>query len=126
MYFENPTQVIFEDPDNPGEWLKGIAYRDEVICACCGGAFEIDDIEQSKTGEKGIYTYFYWEDLSDAIYGGELPEGLGMTDDFKIVEVAIYDDEAEYVQETFSEWESDLSEEDEAAWIEYFDSHFPQ
>ena len=126
MYFEKPTQIVFEDPDNPGEWLIGIAYRDEAICACCGGVFNLDEIENNKTGEKGIHSYIYWEDLSDAIYGGELPEGLGMTDDFKIVEVAVYDDEAEYEQETFSEWESDLSEEDEAAWIRYFDSHFPQ
>ena len=23
----------------------GIAYNDEVICACCGGIFELDEIE---------------------------------------------------------------------------------
>ena len=28
-YFDRPTQVVFADPDNPGEWLVGIAYKDD-------------------------------------------------------------------------------------------------
>ena len=43
-YFNRPTQVMFADPDNAGEWIVGIAYKDEIICACCGGAFGITEI----------------------------------------------------------------------------------
>ena len=28
-YFDKPKQVVFADPENPGDWLCGIAYRDE-------------------------------------------------------------------------------------------------
>ena len=124
MYFDKPTQVIFADPDNPGAWLKGIGYKDEVLCACCGGVFTIDYIEKNKTSEKGIYLYSYWEDLSDAIYGGELPEGLGMNIDYKIVEVGEYDDESTYEQTSFLDSDCDSFEEEDTEWIEYFNSQF--
>lgn len=39
-YFEIPTQVKFWD----GRYIGGIAYRDEIICGCCGGIFGISDI----------------------------------------------------------------------------------
>lgn len=39
-YFEIPTQVKFWD----GRYIDGIAYRDEIICGCCGGIFRISDI----------------------------------------------------------------------------------
>ena len=39
-YFEIPTQVKFWD----GCYIDGIAYRDEIICGCCGGIFRISDI----------------------------------------------------------------------------------
>lgn len=39
-YFEVPTQVKFWD----GRYIGGIAYRDEIICGCCGGIFRISDI----------------------------------------------------------------------------------
>lgn len=42
-YYYEPTMVKFEDPDNDG-WLYGIAFHDEIICACCGGIFEIVDL----------------------------------------------------------------------------------
>ena len=42
-YYYEPTMVKFEDPDSDG-WLYGIAYKEEIICACCGGIFEIVDL----------------------------------------------------------------------------------
>lgn len=27
-----------------GRYIDGIAYRDEIICGCCGGTFRINDI----------------------------------------------------------------------------------
>ena len=78
-YFERPKQVVFADPDNPGEWLVGIAHRDEIICACCGGVFEIDEvinmaIEDGVTNP--IYEYEDWVDIAYEIAGDGLPIGL--------------------------------------------------
>lgn len=42
-YFEVPTQVKFFDYDGR-HYVGGIAYRDEIICGCCGGIFNISDI----------------------------------------------------------------------------------
>lgn len=42
-YFEVPTQVKFWDYEG-GHYLGGIAYRDEIICGCCGGIFDISEI----------------------------------------------------------------------------------
>lgn len=44
-YFEVPTQVKFFDYDGR-HYVGGIAYRDEIICGCCGGIFNISDIYQ--------------------------------------------------------------------------------
>jgi hypothetical protein len=43
-YFETPKQVMFHDIDNPHSWLVGIGYKDEIICACCGGVYEIAEV----------------------------------------------------------------------------------
>lgn len=39
--FGIPTQVTFVSTD--GEDCCGIAYRDEIICACCGGIHEVSE-----------------------------------------------------------------------------------
>ena len=87
--FETPKQVIFADPDNPGEWIAGIAYREEIICACCGGIFEISDVVDAAI-ENGvinaIYPYEDWVDFAAEITGGEMPEGLRFADGDRIVE----------------------------------------
>ena len=78
-FYEKPKQVIFADPENPGDWLAGIAFHDSIICSCCGGVFEIEDvIAQAKADGviNPIYAYEDWSDLTDDIYGGVLPEGL--------------------------------------------------
>ena len=109
-FYEKPKQVIFADPENPGDWLAGIAFHDCIICSCCGGVFEIEDVvKQAK--EDGvvnpIYEYEDWSDLTDDIFGGILPEGLEYTDTEEgqmIVESAT----TEYEQHSFN-----LEEEEE-------------
>ena len=88
MIFEKPCQVVFADPDEKG-WLCGIAYGEEIICGCCGSIFEIADIVEAAM-ERGcrqaIYPYDEWIDITEAIAGGELPEGLDKNDDYETVE----------------------------------------
>ena len=99
-YFNNPAQVVFADPDNPGEWLVGIAYRDQIICACCGGTFDIDEVIElaHEDGVKcAIHEYREWNDIADEIVGGELPETLDRNEDNEIYEVPT----EEYEQHTF-------------------------
>ena len=60
-WYEIPTQVIFIPQ---GECpCAGIAYRDEVICGCCGGVFCMDEVL--------IVKEYPWEGLYDAIIGGD-------------------------------------------------------
>ena len=94
-----PKQVVFADPDNVGEWLVGISYKDEVICACCGKVFKLEEVVNAAKEAKVINpVYFYktWVDITDDISGGELPEGLEATND-GIIEV---------VDETFEDEET--------------------
>ena len=98
-FYERPVQVVFADPENPGDWLNGIAFRDVIICSCCGGIFEIDEVI-NVAKEDGvinpIYPYADWNDLTDSVVGGMLPEGLEHTwvedDEYKIVETAKVED----------------------------------
>ena len=108
-YFDRPTQVVFADPDNPGEWLVGIAYRDEIICGCCGGVFEIADVLESAVlggAKNAIYEYSEWNNIADEIIGGELPEALNRNEDGKIYEIS----DEDYEQHSFL-----LEEEEETA-----------
>ena len=74
MYFEEPVQVVFADPDATGEWICGIAYRDEIICGCCGGVFDISEILEIAAEdniEDPIHSFgLDWVDLSPAIKEG--------------------------------------------------------
>lgn len=74
-YFEIPTQVMFWD-EGEGKYAFGIGYRDEIICGCCGGIFEIEDIvAETPSGQQPIYSYGDdWTDLSEEIFGGEYPD----------------------------------------------------
>lgn len=49
-YFETPKQVQWIDEDTNGV-CTGIAYKDEIICACCGGTTPKDE----------------WQDLTDLL-----------------------------------------------------------
>ncbi|MBO5804230.1 MAG: hypothetical protein J6R25_04060 [Bacteroidales bacterium] len=109
-YFETPKQVMFHDIDDPHSWLPGIAYKDEIICACCGGVYEIAEVCELSEGyvDQAIYPYEDWINLADEIYGGELPEGLTINEEDRIVEESAVDAE-EYEQYAFH-----LEEEEEA------------
>ena len=66
-YFNEPHQVLFLDPD-ANEYLAGIAYRNEVICACCGGVFEISELyEFAPAGSEPIKVYGSWIEFGDSI-----------------------------------------------------------
>lgn len=44
-YCDIPTQVVFYDGgDESPIFCTGIAYKDEIICACCGGVIEISEV----------------------------------------------------------------------------------
>lgn len=53
---------------------RGIAYKDEIICGCCGGVFEIEEIiEDAKNdGVVPIIPYELWVDLVSEIAGDDL------------------------------------------------------
>ena len=89
-FYDIPTQVMFVEPkcakdgneDCGPEWYAGIAYRDEVICACCGGVFTIEDVIESAEEyglARGIYHYGAWVDITDSIIVDALPLGLAAT-----------------------------------------------
>lgn len=42
-YFKIPVQVKFYDAKRD-IWLGGIAYKDEIICAECGGVIKISSL----------------------------------------------------------------------------------
>ena len=114
FYFDRPKQVVFSDPDNQGEWIVGIAYKDEIICACCGGIFSIDDVVEmaKEDGRKcAIYPYEDWIDIAYEITGDEMPQGLAVTE-HRIVEVDFANCETEEEQEV--EFDGDAEEYD--AW----------
>ena len=112
-YYEKPTQVVFADPDNPGEWLAGIAYRDEIICGCCGGVFSIEDvIEMAREDDIkcAIHEYADWLDIANEISGGELPEGLARNENYEIYEISDEDCE-QYIFTPDEEAEANISGE---------------
>ena len=47
--------------ENNADYFVGIAYLDEIICACCGGIVETSEVENIET--------FPWVDITDAIIG---------------------------------------------------------
>ena len=70
-YFEVPTQVKFWDVDGD-HYVGGIAYRNDVICGCCGGIFDISEIYGSAPDtlkEDPIVIPDRWVDFSREICG---------------------------------------------------------
>ena len=118
-YFSYPKQVVFADPDNPGEWLVGIASRDEIICACCGGIFTIDDVIEAAIEDgvqNAIYEYENWIDIAVDISGGELPFGLKVDESgFGIIETC---------KEEVEEYDRMVAEDEEISEYEacYFEN----
>lgn len=49
LFYNEPTQVKFYDGL---EFVGGIAYQNYIICGCCGGIFQIEDvIEMAKAND---------------------------------------------------------------------------
>lgn len=67
MFFTRPTQVKFWDECNQ-QWMGGIGYRDEIICGCCGGIFEVDELLESNSNS---IVRLPWVDINEEIRGEE-------------------------------------------------------
>ena len=66
-YFDIPTQVAWFDDNH---YCAGIAYGDEVICACCGGVTSIEEIiEFAPSGVAPIVAYRDWMNFEEEIIG---------------------------------------------------------
>jgi hypothetical protein len=77
--FDVPTQVAFWDI-GCDHYCAGIAYRDEIICACCGGVTELDEIyESAPYGVIPIVAYRDWIDFAYEIIG-ENEENFSLED----------------------------------------------
>lgn len=59
-FYDVPTQVRFFDPET-SRIEAGIAYRDVIICGCCGGTFEINEVQNIEE--------LPWISLKDEILG---------------------------------------------------------
>ena len=64
-----PKQIRFYDAENQTH-CGGILMDDgSVICGCCGGIFEADDLEN--VGITIEHVYDHWVDLSEEILGDD-------------------------------------------------------
>lgn len=73
-YFKVPTQVKFWDYIGGHYYFGGIAYRDEIICGCCGSIFDISDIYEfapDTLEEDPIVVYDNWVDINYDICGDD-------------------------------------------------------
>lgn len=75
-FYDAPTQVYFVDEE--GVWHGGIAYRDEIICGCCGGVYEIAEVIEfaPEYVQLPIHEYEFWNSISEEIKGGECPNSF--------------------------------------------------
>lgn len=66
-YFEKPVQVAYWDVAGD-HYVGGIAYHDEIICGCCGGVMEVEEvIEFAPEGVAPIVEYAIWVNVSEEI-----------------------------------------------------------
>lgn len=78
MFYETPTQVAFFDENH---YIGGIAYKDKVICGCCGSIISIAEIyELTPDNITPICEYLIWEDLDDAICGDNKPNIISVAE----------------------------------------------
>ena len=60
-----PRQVKFWDGE---EMCLGILYGNDMICACCGGTFNVRDIfEEVPAGQPALEVFENWVNFSEAI-----------------------------------------------------------
>lgn len=67
-YYEVPEMVKFWDIDGD-HYIGGIAYQDKVICGCCGGTFDIEEIYEFAPDGIEPVQKMKWIDISEAILG---------------------------------------------------------
>lgn len=60
---------------NEEGFIGGIAYREEIICGCCGGIFELNEVEDLLSID--------WIDISDSIRGGMSAEKIEKLIEFR-------------------------------------------
>ena len=88
--FDEPTQIAFWDYDG-GHWDGGIAYGTEIICGCCGGVLDIDEIYEfaPEDIDEPIHVFDAWVSVSEEIIGyapgSEEMENLGKADEMIVV-----------------------------------------
>lgn len=65
------VQVKFWDGEN---WCAGFMVGRRLVCGCCGGIFDVDEIldnGREESVENPIFIYNTWVDVSDEIKGDE-------------------------------------------------------
>jgi hypothetical protein len=97
-HFDRPTQVFFWGVDGEDQYLPGIAYKDEIICGCCGGIFEISDIYELTPAEVAnpIALLDHWVDLTAEIAGGAEPPIVTPYEDGAIEDEEKFEHEANF------------------------------
>ena len=74
--FDIPTQVLFWDDDNE-HWTAGIAYGEIIICGCCGGIFELKEVNEFAPAEiSNPVIPMKWTDISVEIIREEIPSEI--------------------------------------------------
>jgi hypothetical protein len=75
LYFKKPTQVWFVNLTESDIYYTGIAYRDEIICGCCGGIYKIADIFEvaNEEGLTNPIVRMDWISLDNEIRGDMTP-----------------------------------------------------
>ena len=72
MYFELPKQVAFYDAENES-WIGGIAFKDSLICLCCGAVVNINDFLEEMAEDyseiKNPIIPMEWVDISEECLG---------------------------------------------------------
>lgn len=61
--YEKPMQVRWFDDENK-RWIGGIAYRDEIICGCCGTILKLSEFKDSEVVE-----YDTWVNVEEELRG---------------------------------------------------------
>ena len=63
-YYPRPKQIRWLDTDNK-RWIGGIAYKDEIICGCCGSILKLDEFKEGEVVEFDKW----WVNIEEEIRG---------------------------------------------------------
>lgn len=77
VWYDVPTQVCFWDLDNQC-WVGGIAYQDQLICLCCGGVMDLNEMKEGyelfeDIPAMPVREFRKWVSLSDECIGDMMP-----------------------------------------------------